>query len=159
MPAIVRYLRPRVLFHFWLEGTQIYVTVPWGGVTVCHYEEVVVNSICWSGWRTGLAGDRVLDVERTLDHLKVSPSGFPFFQSFYALTNGETGEQRVVETCSPDTDKVSQELRMTDSIIELSAIRTSLGRERRGGVIGDGFEEALTDSINLNSLNLCDRKA
>jgi len=63
----------------------------------------------------------VLDVARTLDHLKVAPSGFPFFQSIYALTNGVTGEQRVVETCSPDTDKVSQELRMTDNIIELSA--------------------------------------
>ena len=37
---------------------------------------------------------------------------------------------------------------------------TSLGRERRGGVIGDGLEEALADSINyiftvlvLGSLN------
>ncbi len=66
-------------------------------------------------------GDHVLDVARTLDHLKVAPSDFPFFQSIYALTNGVTGEQRVVETSSPDTDKVSQELRMTDSIIELSA--------------------------------------
>ena len=63
----------------------------------------------------------MLDVARTLDHLKVLPSGFPFFQSFYALTNGVTGEKRVVETCSPNADEVSQELRMTDGIIELSA--------------------------------------
>jgi hypothetical protein len=60
-------------------------------------------------------------VARTLDHLKVAPSSLPFFQSFYALRNGITGEQRVMETCPPDTNKVSQELRMTDSIIELSA--------------------------------------
>jgi hypothetical protein len=41
----------------------------------------------------------VLDVAAgTLDHLKVAPSGFPFFQSFYALRDGVTGEQRVVET-------------------------------------------------------------
>jgi hypothetical protein len=63
----------------------------------------------------------VLDVARTLDHRKVAPRGFLFFQSIYALTNGVTGEQQVVETCSPDMDKVLQELRMTDGIIELSA--------------------------------------
>jgi hypothetical protein len=80
-----------------------------------------VNSICrcWRT-RTDLVGDHVLDLARTLNHLKVAPRSFPFFQSIYALTNGVTGEHRVVETCSPDTDKVSQELRMTDSIIELS---------------------------------------
>jgi hypothetical protein len=63
----------------------------------------------------------VLDVARTLAHLNVAPSGFPFFQSFYALRDGVTGEKRVVETCSPNADEVSQELRMTDGIIELSA--------------------------------------
>jgi hypothetical protein len=97
-------------------------TYPYPGVlNSCHYEEVVVNSTCQC-WRTrtDLVGDHVLDLTRTLNHLKVAPRSFPFFQSIYALTNGVTGEHRVVETCSPDTDKVSQELRMTDSIIELS---------------------------------------
>ncbi|SRR5216683_6709769 len=116
-PAFVRYLRPRVLFHFWLEGTQIYVSIPWGVETGYHYEEVIVNYTRMAD----LAGDYVLDVAGTLDHLKVSPSSLPFFQSFYTLRNGITGEQRVMETCSPDTNKVSQELRTTDSIIELSA--------------------------------------
>jgi hypothetical protein len=82
-----------------LEGTQIYVCVPWGveiGYSVetgYHYEEVIVNYTRM----VDLAGDHVLDVAGTLDHLKVSPSSLPFFQSFYALTDGITGEQRVVE--------------------------------------------------------------
>ncbi len=43
-----------------------------------------------------LESDLVLDVIRLLD-LKVAPSGFPFFQSIYALRNGMTGEQWVIE--------------------------------------------------------------
>jgi hypothetical protein len=41
--------------------------------------------------------DLVLDVVRTLD-FNVVPSGFPFSQSLYALRNGMTGEERVIET-------------------------------------------------------------
>ena len=68
------------------------------------------------------AGDLVLDLAGTL-LLNVVPSGFPFFQSFYALRNGVNGEQGVVETRSPDADEILEELRMNDDIVELSARR------------------------------------
>ena len=60
---------------------------------VYHYEEVVVNYTRIDD----LAEDHVLDTAGTLDHIKVSPSSLPFFRSFYALRNGITGEQRVVQ--------------------------------------------------------------
>jgi len=64
-------------------------------------------------------GDLVLDLARTL-RLNIVPSGFPFFQSFYALRNGVNGEQWIVETRSPDMDKILEEPGMNDDIIELS---------------------------------------
>ena len=60
-----------------------------------------MNSIRSSTYPLGLnhghpAGDFVLDVVGTVV-IKVSPGGIPLSQSFYALRNGVTGEQRVVK--------------------------------------------------------------
>lgn len=65
------------------------------------------------------AGDPVLDLTGTLC-LNIIPSGFPFFQSPYALRNGVNGEHGILEIRSPDTNKILEELRMNDGIVELS---------------------------------------
>ena len=96
MPTMVRYHSQRALFLFWLEGAQVYVSVPWVVAIVFHYQKVVMNPthsiISPREW----GSDLVLGVIRPLD-LNVAPSGFPFFQSIYALRNGMTGKQWVIE--------------------------------------------------------------
>jgi len=78
-----------------------------------------VNPTCRIKSTLERTGDLVLDLAGTL-RLNIVPSGFPFFQSFYALRNGVNGEQWIVETRSPDMDKILEEPRMNDGIIELS---------------------------------------
>ena len=96
MPAVVRYHGQRALSPFWLEGAQVYVSIPRAVETVYQYQKVIVNPTRSIISPRERASDLVLDVIRPLD-LKVGPSGFPFFESIYALRNGMTGEQWVIE--------------------------------------------------------------
>src|SRR5579863_392746 len=97
MPAIVRYPGPGVLSSFRSKGAQIYISIPWAAKKVNRYQEVVVDLACRIKCPPELKGDYILDVVSTLG-LKVAPSGFPFFQSFYALTNCVTGEKLIAKT-------------------------------------------------------------
>jgi hypothetical protein len=59
-------------------------------------------------------------LERTLG-LEVPPIGFPSFQGLDALRNGVSGKHRIVQARPPDSEKILQELRANDDIVELSA--------------------------------------
>ncbi|KAI0284895.1 hypothetical protein BC826DRAFT_1053335, partial [Russula brevipes] len=82
--------------------------------------EVVANCVYRTRSARQFAGDHTLDLARTRGP-EVPPIGFPSFQGLDAVRNGVSGEHRIVQARPPDTDKILQELRANDDIVELSA--------------------------------------
>jgi hypothetical protein len=81
-------------------------------------------------------------LERT-PGLEVPPSSFPAFQGLDALRNGVSGKHRIVQARPPDSEKILQELRAIDDIVELSA-RALTRCYVPGTEMGKDFDEHLT---------------
>jgi hypothetical protein len=79
---------------------------------------------------------------RTLG-LEVPPSSFPSFQGLDALRNGVPGKHRIVQVRPPDSEKILQELRANDDIVELSA-RALTRCYVSGREMGKDFDKHLT---------------
>jgi hypothetical protein len=84
------------------------------------YKVVVANPVCGTTSTRQFAGDNALDVARTPGP-EVPPIGFPSFQGLDSLRNGVSGKHRIAQARPPDSEKILQELRANDEIVELSA--------------------------------------
>jgi hypothetical protein len=123
-----------------LEYTQIDICIPWVDANFMQrYQEVVANFVYRTRTTRQFAGDNALDLARTPGP-EVPPICFPFFQGLDALRNGVSGRHRIVQARLPDSDKILQELRTNDDIVELSA-RTLTRCYVPGTKIGKDFNK------------------
>jgi hypothetical protein len=84
------------------------------------YQEVVANFVYVTRTTRQIVGDNALDLERTLG-LEVPPSSFPSFQGLDALRNGVSRKHRIMQVRPPNSEKILQESRANDDIVDLSA--------------------------------------